>query len=449
MLIKSITEAIGKTPLLEIDPRLHGLKNINLYCKLEHLNPFGSLKDRPALELLKEGLAEIAAKQQTAIESSSGNMAKAMTLICSMHGIPFRIVTNRIAVREVKQILQLVGAQIDEFPGLSSCPDPSDPNNPLAYIERAMTAEPGKYFHGSQYTNEKNPHAHYQSTGPEILQDAGTVDFFVTGLGTTGSSGGIGKFLKEKNANLKMVGVVSPKGQVIPGIRSADEMYEVGLFKKDLYDTVVEVSAEEAIDAMLVLIRKLGVLGGPSSGASFAAALKHLKTIDASLTEKKNAVFIICDRAEWYLSFLQKYRPQLFGLAARKESARTVSEKDANAAPQLSLDEAAKWMETPSGLLVVDMRGSIGFKASHIPGSINMPQEMLEEMSEWGVPFSKGQRVIFVCPTGDQSKRFAAFFKARGVECASLSGGFTAWRDSGKPTERPGAAATQGEKGKG
>ena len=232
MLIKHITEAIGNTPLLEIDPKVHGLKNINLYAKLEHLNPFGSLKDRPALGLLRDELAALAAGNKTAIESSSGNMAKAMTLICSTHGIPFRIVTNRIHVREVKQILQLVGAQIDEFPGMSSCPDPRDPNNPLAYIERSMAAEPGKFFHGSQYTNEKNPDAHYKTTGPEILADAGTIDFLITGLGTAGSSGGVGRFLKEKNPNLKIVGLVAPKGQVIPGIRSADEMYEVGLFKK-------------------------------------------------------------------------------------------------------------------------------------------------------------------------------------------------------------------------
>jgi cysteine synthase B len=443
MLIKHITEAVGNTPLLEIDPAIHGLKNITLYAKLEHLNPFGSLKDRPALSLLKDDLAKLKAGGKTAIESSSGNMAKAMTLICSTHGVPFRIVTNRIHLREVKQILQLVGAQIDEFPGMSSCPDPSDPNNPLAYIERAMAAEPDKFFHGSQYTNEKNPDAHYQTTGPEIFADAGKIDYLITGLGTTGSSGGVGRFLKEKNPDLKMVGVVAPKGQVIPGIRSADEMYEVGLFKKDLYNKVVEVNTDEAVDGMLTLIRKAGVLGGPTAGAGLAAALKYLREIDATLTTKASAVFLICDRAEWYLSYLQKHRPQLFGLAARKESVRTVTQQDADASVQFSVEQALQWTEQPAGLVVVDMRGSIAFKASHIPGSINMPQEMLEDMSEWGVPFSNGARVLFVCPTGDQSKKCAAFFKARGIDCASLKGGFIAWRDAGKPTEKAAGAAAK------
>jgi cysteine synthase/rhodanese-related sulfurtransferase len=436
MLIRNITEAIGRTPLLEVDPEVHGLKNIRLFAKLENLNPFGSLKDRPALNLLKDNLQAILAGSQTVVESSSGNMAKAMQLICSMHGIPFRIVTNKVQVREVKQILQLLGAQIDEFPGLSACPDPTDPNNPLAYIERVMAANPGQFFHASQFTNEKNSQAHEESTGPEIFADAGNIDYLVAGLGTSGSSRGVGQFLKTKNPQLKTIGVVAPKGQHLPGIRSADEMFEVGLFHKEFYEEVVEVTTDEAIDAMLVLIRKLGVMSGPTGGAQFAAALRHLKDIDGTLTEKKSAVFIVCDRTEWYLSFLQKHRPELFELTKRKESVRTVSDHDAKSSSQLNVEEAAKWIANPKGLVIVDLRGSLAFKASHIPGSINMPAEGLEDLSEWGVPFSNGHRVLFVCPVGEQSKKFAAFFKGRGIDCASLAGGFIAWRDGGKTTER-------------
>jgi cysteine synthase/rhodanese-related sulfurtransferase len=437
MLIRNITEAIGRTPLLEVDPEVHGLKNIRLFAKLENLNPFGSLKDRPALNLLKDNLQSILAGSQTVVESSSGNMAKAMQLICSTHGIPFRIVTNKVQVREVKQILQLLGAQIDEFPGLSACPDPTDPNNPLAYIERVMAANPGQFFHASQFTNEKNSEAHEESTGPEIFADAGNIDYLVAGLGTSGSSRGVGQFLKTKNPQLKTIGVVAPKGQHLPGIRSADEMFEVGLFRKEFYEEVVEVTTDEAIDAMLVLIRKLGVMSGPTGGAQFAAALRHLKEIDGALTEKKSAVFIVCDRTEWYLSFLQKHRPELFELTKRKESVRTVSDHDAKSSSQLNVEEAAnKWIANPKGLVIVDLRGSLAFKASHIPGSINMPAEGLEDLSEWGVPFSNGHRVLFVCPVGEQSKKFAAFFKGRGIDCASLAGGFIAWRDGGKTTER-------------
>src|SRR5579871_3079436 len=114
MIVKHVTDLIGNTPMLEIDPSVHGLKNINLYAKLELLNPFGSVKDKTAWNMLRHDLEEIKAKGQTVIEASSGNTAKAIQVICSMHGIPFKIVTNRVRVREVKQVLQLLGTDIEE-----------------------------------------------------------------------------------------------------------------------------------------------------------------------------------------------------------------------------------------------------------------------------------------------------------------------------------------------
>lgn len=437
MLVTSVFELLGRTPLLEIDPRVHGLENINLYAKLEHLNPFGSLKDRAAWNILKEQMAGIESARQTVIESSSGNTAKAAQVICSMHAVPFRVVTNRIQVKEVKQILQLLGAQVTEFPGMSSCPDPSDPNNPIAQIEREMAASPGQFFHMTQYTNERNTQAHYETTGPEIVADLkARVDYFIAGLGTAGSSRGAGEYLKTHNEDLTVIGVVARKGQIIPGIRNADEMYEVGLFQSEYYSQIVEVDVSDAVEGLLTLSRRLGVLAGPSSGAAFSAAVRQLRAVDSTLTEKRNAVFIVCDRLEWYLSYLQKLRPELFGLGQRRESARTVSAEALAAAPQIEVAEAEGWLSAVPKSLVVDLRGSLAFKASHIPGSINISAEQLEEMSEWGVPFSQNQRLLFVCPLGDQSKRFSAFFAQRGLDCASLGGGFIAWRDGGRPLEK-------------
>jgi rhodanese-related sulfurtransferase len=198
-------------------------------------------------------------------------------------------------------------------------------------------------------------------------------------------------------------------------------MFQVGLFQKEFYEEIVEVTTDEALDAMLVMIRKLGVMSGPTGGAQFAAAIRYLKELDDSLTETKNAVFIVCDRTEWYLSFIQKHRPELFELAKRRESVRTVSDQDAKSAPQLSVEQATKLVNKQKNLLVVDLRGSLAFKSGRIPGSINMPALGLEDLSESGVPFSNGHRVLFVCPYGEQSKKFAAFFKANGVDCARAS----------------------------
>jgi cysteine synthase len=156
MIVKSVTELIGNTPMLEIAPQVHGLKNINLYAKLELFNPFGSVKDKTAWNMLRHDLDSIKEKGQTVIESSSGNTAKAVQMICGIHNIPFKIVTNRVRVKEVKQILQMLGTEIEELPGQSQCLDPSDPNDPLFVVEKIMNGEPGKYFHTTQYTNTLN-----------------------------------------------------------------------------------------------------------------------------------------------------------------------------------------------------------------------------------------------------------------------------------------------------
>jgi cysteine synthase B len=286
VIIKDITQLIGNTPLLEIDPSVHGLKNINLFAKLELLNPFGSVKDKTAWNMLRHDLDNIKAKSQTVIESSSGNTAKALQMILSMHKVPFKIVTNRIQVREVKQILQLIGTEIEELPGQSQCLDPTDPNDPQFIVEQIINSEPEKYFHTSQYTNMRNLEAHTVMTGEEIAKDLERVDYFFGGLGTTGSTRGTGIRLKTTNPQLKNIGIIASKGEGLPGIRNADEMYEVGLFDNKFYDTIIEVTVDESIDAMLTLIRSCGILSGPTGGASFAAVLKYFKKIDEQLDGK-------------------------------------------------------------------------------------------------------------------------------------------------------------------
>ena len=442
MLVKSVSELIGRTPLLLIDPAVHGLKNIKLYAKLEHLNPLGSLKDRAAFNILAGELDALSASGKSVIESSSGNMAKAMAVLCAMKGIPLRVVTNRIAVREVKQILQFLQVDLAEFPSMSSCPDPSDPNNPIAQIEREMAMEPDKFLHTSQFTNAKNMAAHQSCTGPEIADDIagsgnGKVDYLIAGMGTTGSSRGCLQYLQGQNPKLKAIGVVAKKSHVIPGIRNADEMFEVGLFKRELYEAVLEASTDDAIDGMTTLARKLGVLAGPTSGAAFSAACKYLSQVDQALEQEANAVFIVCDRVEWYLSYLQKYRPGLFSAGVEKKTGvHFVSERDASGAPEIDCKAAQALIDSDANTLVVDMRGGLAYKAGHIPGSVNIPAEKLSELLDFGVPFSKSQEILLVCPQGDDSKRFVVYLLSKKYKARSLAGGFISWRDSGLSIER-------------
>jgi len=298
MLINSITELIGNTPILKINKRLTGLKNIELYAKLEYMNPFGSLKDRTAYAMLQYHWPQIKDNKMTVIETSSGNTAKGLQCICNINGIKFITVTNRIKISESKNILKFIGANIKEV---------AKEVNTVEQIEEMIKKSPGLYFHTSQYVNRDNVRAH-RETGKEIYEDIGTVDYFISVLGTSGSSTGISSFLKEKNSNLISIGVVTSDDSYIPGIRTNSELKEVGIYCRSNYDNIMEVSGENAKKFMKRLCRESGILAGASSGASFCAALDYLHSIDDSLQSPKKAVFIVCDRLETYANYIKENR---------------------------------------------------------------------------------------------------------------------------------------------
>ena len=435
MLYKSVTELIGNTPLIEIDKKVTGLNNVNLYVKCELYNPFGSLKDRAAYAMLEDEIERLKNDNMTVIESSSGNTAKALQILCSMNNIPFKTITNRIKIPETKNVLKVCGAEIEELPGLSECPDPTDPNDPVAYIERIVSENPDKYYHTNQYTNLKNPGTHYEHTGKEIYEDIGIVDYFFGTLGTTGSSRGTIEFLLEKNPNLKKIGIIADKGDNIPGIRNKDEMYEVGIFDKTLYDEIVSVNSTEAIEQMLILNRKCGILGGPTSGASFKGTLDYLRKIDDSLDRAINAVFIACDRMEWYISYIQKRRPDIFDEDVKKESIRTLTEEDLMLAKTISVDEVQDWI-SENNPIIIDLRGNLAYKNGHIENAINITDIFFEDVVDNGIPFSKENKVLLVCSVGDKSKKFSSLLNKKGMNVYSLEDGMTNWRNSGLPLKR-------------
>lgn len=436
MIINNITQLIGNTPMLKIDPKIHGLKNVNLYVKLELFNPFGSIKDRTVYYMLKNDIEKIKKENKTVIESSSGNTAKALQAICSMYGIKFKTVTNRIKVPEERNILKVIGADIEELPGLSECPDPNDPNDPVQYIERIVAQNPDKYFHTSQYTNLNNPKAHFEGTGKEIYDDLGQVDYFFATLGTTGSSKGAIEYLVKKNPNLKKIGIIATKGDTIPGIRNMDEMYEVGIFDKSIYDDIISINSMEAIESMQDLVKKCGVLAGPTSGACFKGALKYLKQIDSSLKKHVNAVFIACDRLEWYMSYIQKRRPDLFDQNIHKDSIRSLTKEEINKANIVKNDQVLQWMDQNLPV-IIDLRGNLAYRNGHIKNSINITDNFFEDIVDNGIPFEKSAKVLLVCPVGDKSKVFAAFLNKKGyTNVYSLEGGMSQYRESGYPFER-------------
>ena len=433
MLYDHITELIGNTPLLRLDPARHGIEGTDLYAKLEFCNPFGSVKDRIAWGMIRDDLPEITRRGQTLIEASSGNTAKALQILAAMHGLRLRVLTNRVKVGGVRDMLELLGGELEEMPGLSECPDPTVPDDVFSAIGKLMAAHPGEYHHTSQYTNPDNVRTHHDTTGREIADDIGTVDFLFGGLGTTGSTRGAATFLRAANPKLQTIGIVSTSEDFIPGIRSEAEMWDVGLFEPGFYSHIMPVRAADAIDATVELARGHGVLAGPTTGATYWAARQYLRSHPASADGPRRAVIIACDRLEPYLSYVRQRRPDLFG-QARRDTPADLTAADLADAPEVSVSELAAASSHPA-VLCVDTRGSMAYRAGHVPGSVNIRDDYLEDMLRHGSPFPASRKIVLICPAGEYSRRLAAFLNRAGYDAASLAGGVTAWRDAGLALE--------------
>ncbi|WP_335978645.1 MULTISPECIES: pyridoxal-phosphate dependent enzyme [Streptomycetaceae] len=441
-----ITDAIGNTPLVRIDPAVHGLRHIDLFAKLEMLNPFGSVKDRAAWHMARAGLPDAQADGSRIVELSSGNTAKALAVIAGMHGLTFKSVTNRMRIPETKELLLLLGAEIEELPGQSECLDPTDTEDPLTLFHQALADSPTPLLHTDQYFNPRNSEAHFEGTGPEIVADLDgrAPDYFIACVGTAGSSTGVASALRAHRPDVEVVGLVAAKSDFIPGIRTRDEVHEVGLFDPATYDTLAAVDSGEAIDGMVTLIRRCGLLAGPTGGAAFHGALRHLRAADESLArsgqppaERKTAVFIVCDRVEGYLSYIRQRRPDLLGDTARTpNTVAGLTAAEVAAAPAVTVAEARAWIEEADPL-VVDLRSTYAYTALHMAGAVNITDEILGELLRAGVPFARSRPVLLACPVGEQSARYAALLTRMGhPDTRSLTGGIVAWRDAGAPLTR-------------
>jgi cysteine synthase B len=212
-----------------------------------------------------------------------------------------------------------------------------------------------------------------------------------------------------------------------------DQMWESGLFQKDNYNALRDVREAAAIDAMLTLNRDLGVLCGPSSGANLAGSLEYLRGVDESLTERKTAVFIVCDRVEWYMSYIRERRPELFGEAAKPQSLRAFVYNDSGAANDrysVPVQGADKWIAEHNSMMI-DVRGNLAYRMQSIPGSINIAGDLFESMIDSADPFPKDRPILLICPVGEKTARYAAYLQGRGYQAFSLGGGILGWRDAG------------------
>lgn len=286
----SILDTIGNTPLV-LSRILNPNPNIRLYFKMEGHNPGGSVKDRAALSMIREGMERGDFNSRSKlIEATSGNTGIALAMIAGLYGLDIELVMPENSTKERVQTMRAYGAKVTLTPadvGIEGARD---------YAELKVKQE--GYFMIDQFSNPDNWRAHYASTGPEIWKDTqGTITHFVSSMGTTGTIMGTSTFLKERNTDVQIVGVQPTDNSKIPGIRKWPVEYLPKIFDPKKVDSVLEVSESEAMDMAKRLAREEGIFAGMSSGGAAAAALRLAEQLEEGVI-----VCIVCDRGDRYLS---------------------------------------------------------------------------------------------------------------------------------------------------
>ncbi|MBA3257411.1 MAG: cysteine synthase family protein [Pyrinomonadaceae bacterium] len=291
----SIEESIGHTPLIRLRRTTRELPpSVEVLAKAEHLNPGGSVKDRPALAMILAGERDGTLRPgMTILDATSGNTGIAYAMIGAVRGYPVSLCLPRNAGPQRKRILHSFGVKVIETDPLQST-DGAQVN-----AREMFKKEPDKYFYPDQYNNEANWSAHYESTAPEIWeQTEGRITHFISGLGTSGTFVGVARRLKEFNPEIRAISM-QPDSPLhgLEGLKHMATAMVPGIYDPTLADENVEVSTEDAQQMVRRLAEKEGLFVGTSSGANVFAALRLARTLARSAV----VVTILCDGAERYL----------------------------------------------------------------------------------------------------------------------------------------------------
>jgi len=287
---RTIEDTVGNTPLVQLQ-RLPGQTSNVLLAKLEGNNPAGSVKDRPALSMVVEAEKRGTIKPgDTLIEATSGNTGIALAMAAAMRGYRMVLVMPEHLSLERRQTMRAFGAEIILTPKAGGMETARD-------VAEKMRAD-GQGIILDQFANPDNPLSHYKGTGPEIWRDTeGRITHFVSSMGTTGTIMGAGKFLKEKNPAIQIIGCQPEEGSQIPGIRKWPEAYLPKIYDAKRVDRLEYISQADAEDMARKLASVEGIFVGISSGGACSVALRISREV-----ENATIVFIVCDRGDRYLS---------------------------------------------------------------------------------------------------------------------------------------------------
>ncbi len=287
---KTLEDFVGNTPLVKLQ-RMPGKTSNTILVKLEGNNPAGSVKDRPALSMIRRAEERGTIKPgDTLIEATSGNTGIALAMVTAIMGYRMVLVMPDNQSLERQQTMRAYGAELVLTPKAESMEGARDVAERMVHEGRGVMLD--------QFANPDNPLAHYEGTGPEIWRDtAGRVTHFISSMGTTGTIMGVSRFLKEKNPQVQIIGCQPTDGSQIPGIRKWPAAYLPKICDWSQVDKVIEVTQADAENTMRRLASEEGIFAGVSSGGALWAALQ----ISAQVRDAV-IVSIVCDRGDRYLS---------------------------------------------------------------------------------------------------------------------------------------------------
>ncbi|GAA1261077.1 cysteine synthase [Sphaerisporangium rubeum] len=294
MRFDSLTESVGHTPLVGL-PRLSPSPDVRLWAKLEDRNPTGSVKDRPALWMIQEAEKDgLLTPGCTILEPTSGNTGISLAMAAGLKGYKLICVMPENTSEERRQLLRMWGAQIISSPAAGG-------SNEAVRVAKGLAAENPSWVMLYQYGNPANWRSHYESTGPELLEDLPSITHFVAGLGTTGTLMGVGRFLRERVPGVSIVAAEPRYGELVYGLRNVDEGFIPEIYDAEVLTTRYSVTSADALRRTRELLSAEGIFAGVSTGCALHAALgMAAKAVKAG--ERADIAFIVADGGWKYLS---------------------------------------------------------------------------------------------------------------------------------------------------
>ena len=417
------------TPIVRLN-KVVPFEHTQVFAKLEWYNPFGAVKDRVAANLIDDAEKRgILGPGKRLVEATSGNTGLGLAMIGNQKGYSLRTPLSNAIPLAKRTTLRFFGADVIELDD-SLCPAPGAPEGAIAKA-RETAESSDEWVVLDQYANEANPGGHYRTTGPEIWrQTAGEVTHFVAGLGTCGTITGTGRYLKEQG-DVKVLGVCPEDGHDIPGVRSQRQLQQTKLYFPDEYDGETEVANRDAYDMCWRLNREESIIAGPSSGMALVGALRMVPDAPGNIV-----VVIFPDDIFKYATSVIRHFPQLSppqkkdDSAGQSQSDRILAELIENLKnpfDTVRVKDLQEQLSSAAGPVVVDIRSTEMFDESHIPGSVNIPQDEIPERTG-ELPEDREAPIVTVCNIGKFSKHVTLYLKSKGYRnVRSAKGGLNEW----------------------